>query len=121
MKATTRSQVDRYDGILRYHVPSRSRNVPPYLVELCDYDGNGTCQCKHFTCRLEPLLRRGITPHAAFEAGLAEVPPWGTVEDCLRCFHIHAARLKFADDVINAIHERTHDEENDTAQTLGRS
>lgn len=92
-------------------VPSRQPGEPPYLVELNTYSCNGTCQCKHFATRLEPLLRRGYTPQRAFDEGLAEVPPWSTfIEDCLRCFHIHAARLKFADDTINAIHDaqKTH-------------
>lgn len=109
--------VEVYDGLLRYHVPSRRRNVDPYLVELDAFGFNGCCQCKHFVCVLEPILARGITPEQAHAGGLAEVPPWGTLEDCLRCWHVHAARLKFADDVIQAIAEcqRTdepHDEQN---------
>lgn len=100
-----RENVERYDHLLRYHVPSRRRNVAPYLVELDAFNFNGCCQCRHFVCRLEPILARGITPTQAAAGGLADVPTWGTVEDCLRCFHIHVARLRFADDVIHAIAE----------------
>lgn len=87
-------------------VPSRTPREAPYLVELNAYGCNGTCQCKHFATRLEPLLRRGVTPIQAFEQGLAKIPEWSTfADDSLRCWHIHAARLKFADDTIHAIHD----------------
>jgi len=105
-----RSQVETYDSILRLHVPSRRVDVAPYLVALDSFAGNGECQCEHFTCRLEPLLRRGITPEIAFESGLAEIPPWGTVEDCLRCYHVHVGRLKFADEWIKVIGDRQQTE-----------
>lgn len=102
--------VAKYDGPLRMTVPSRSQNIPPYLVQLDSYGCNGECQCKHFTCRLEQYLKRGVTPQQAVEQGFVEVPEWGTVEDALRCYHIHVARMKFADDVITAIHDanKTH-------------
>jgi hypothetical protein len=103
-----RLQVIRHDGPMRMIVPSRTPKEPPYLVQLDAYDGNGTCQCKHFVCRLEPLLKKGMTGQQAFDAG-ADVPEWsGFTEDCLRCFHIHAARLKFADDTIRAISDAEH-------------
>lgn len=98
-----------YDHPLRYHVPSRRKGVAPYLIELDAYAWNGTCQCEHFTCRLEPLLAQGLTPEIAFESGLAEIPEGGAVEDSLRCFHVMIARLKFADDhlVMYRNHEHT--------------
>lgn len=100
-----------HDGPMRMRVPSRTKGQPPYLVQLTSYGCNGTCQCKHFGCRLEPLLKLGISPRQAFEEGRAEIPEWGTVEDALRCFHIHVARLKFADDTIQAISQDTSADE----------
>lgn len=92
----------RYDGPLRFMVSSRRGN-PPYLCDLASYAGNGRCCCKDFTCRKEPLLREGVTPEQAVKRELAIVPEWGTAADALRCYHIHVARLKFADDVVSAI------------------
>jgi len=105
----TRENVRRYDSALRYQVPSRRPKVEPYLVELDAFGDNGECQCEHFSCRLGPLLRAGLTPEIAFESGLAEVPPWGTVEDCLRCYHIGLAREQFADDVLREIRIRINE------------
>lgn len=98
-----RCNVVRYDGMLRFQVPSRRKGVLPYLVELDAYDFNGRCVCKDFTIHCEPILRRGITPLGAVDGGLREAPVWGTVEDSLRCYHIYVARMKFADDVMRAI------------------
>lgn len=111
----SRALVEVYDHPLRYHVPSRraAAGVAPYLVELDAYDWNGACQCEHFTCRLEHLLKQGLTAEVAFESGLADVPPWGTVEDSLRCFHVHVARLKWVDDffaLARTTNPRTPDE-----------
>ncbi len=103
-----RTDVVAYDHLLRYHVPSRRKGVAPYLVQLDSFDGNGECQCEHFAMRLEPLLRRGVPPDVAVESGLAEVPTWGTVDDALRCFHIHIAQLRLAEDV-TAHHSRSHE------------
>lgn len=104
-----RVSVVRHDGPLRFLVPSRRRGEAPYLVELDSYPIGGgrfagQCNCKHYAMRLEPLLRRGYTPERAIDEGLVRVPPWGTVESSLSCFHIHVARLKFADDVVDGVH-----------------
>lgn len=94
----------KHDDVLRMRVPSRTKGQPPYLVQLDSYGGNGTCQCKHFATRLEPILKRGITPEEAFVGDLVDLPEWSPyVEDALRCFHIITARIKFADDTIRAI------------------
>lgn len=100
----------RHDGPLRFMVPSRTAGQLPYLVQLDTYDFNGFCVCKHFACRLEGLLKQGLTGTQAVERGLVEVPEWGTVEDGLRCFHIHVARLKYADDVLQAIKAQKKDD-----------
>lgn len=107
MKTPNRAEVVEYDHALRFHVPSRRKNVAPYLIELDAFDGNGVCQCEHFTCRLEEFLKEGIPPAVAVDSGLVEIPLWGTVEDALRCYHIHLARLKLADELIAIVITRT--------------
>lgn len=99
------ADVIRYDGVLRMLVPSRRPGKLPYLVDLAGYGGNGRCCCPHFTMRLEPFLRSGsgVSACEAADEGLVKEPVWGTAHDSLRCRHIHAARLHFADDVIQAI------------------
>lgn len=94
-----RRDVVAYDDLFRYHVPSRRKGVAPYLVQLDSFDGNGECQCEHFAMRLERFLRLGVPPDVAVESGLVEVPTWGTVDDALRCYHIHIAQLRLAEDI----------------------
>jgi hypothetical protein len=95
-----RSDVSPYDHPLRYFVPSRTPGAPPYVVELDAYDGNGTCQCKDFAIRFEPLLSRGFTPQMALDSGLVDKRPDQRPKDVLRCFHILTGRDKFTDDQI---------------------
>ena len=98
-----RVNVVKHDGVLRFMVPSRQKGKLPYLVQLDSWEGNGQCVCRDFVVRKEPLLRRGMTCEEVVAQNILKVPSWGMVPDVLRCFHIHAARLKFADDVIAAI------------------
>ncbi len=92
----------RYDGDFRFLVPSRQPGEPPYLVELDSYNGNGQCICKDFTMNIEKYLKQGTSPEKAVADGHRKVPAWGTVEDSLRCFHVHVARLRWADLEISA-------------------
>ena len=48
----------RFDAVLRYHVPSRTKGHETHLVDLGDYSGNGRCSCPAFTFNFEPILRR---------------------------------------------------------------
>ena len=101
------TEAENHDDAVRYRVASRSNPHESYLVDLTDYSGNGTCQCKHFQCRLEPLLARMITPEKAVADRLVTLLPKQQVEDALRCGHICEARNKFTTDVLNAINEKT--------------
>lgn len=95
-----RLSVGAYDSPLRYFVPSRRPNGGTYLIELDAYTGNGTCQCKDFAIRFEPLLKRGFTPQMALDSGLVELPEHKHPEDALRCEHIVTARRRAIDDMI---------------------
>ena len=72
-------RVRRYNPPLQWMVASEEQagdaEVPPYLVDLGAYGGNGECCCKHFLCRLAPELKAGRRPGPA-----------------TRCKHIKAAR-----------------------------
>lgn len=95
-----------FDGPLRYNVNSfHNVNDPPYLVQLDDYSGNGSCQCRHFAMRCEPLLRRRISPEDAVASGQIKLKENRHVEDALRCEHLITARNQFCDDVIARIYE----------------
>lgn len=94
------SSVSRYDSLTRFFVASRRPGRAPYLVELRSYGSNGECQCPWFVRSLEKHLRAGLRPQDAVALGLVPTPQWGTTSDALRCFHIHCARLAFADDVL---------------------
>ena len=96
-----------FDAPLRYNVPSNSKpNEPPYLVDISDYDGNGSCCCQHFLCRCEPLLRRHVTPKEAVEKKLIKLKVNRHVCDALRCEHLITARAQFCDDVLAEIAKR---------------
>ena len=96
-----------FDAPLRFHVRSRTRAHDTYLVDLAEYQGNGTCQCEDFVMRLEPLLRRGITPAQAVAGKLVRLTNKQGEQkdpaDGLRCWHICLARRQFTDDVIAAM------------------
>ena len=59
-----------------------------YLVDLAEYDGNGSCNCSHFKFRLESKVKLGV-------------------ERRMRCKHIMAAR----DYLASALIERMSDAE----------
>lgn len=63
-----------------WRVESQSRPGQHHIVELLNFEAFGECTCEHFQCRLGPGLR----------AGFAEKP----------CDHITAAKLAFADVVL---------------------
>lgn len=91
-----------FDGV-RYHVPSNTRPLITYLVELTDYECNGSCQCEAFQFNLAPLLARRMTPARAVEAKLVKIKKGTLIEDALRCPHIMSARRTFAQQVLEAI------------------
>jgi len=47
--------------LLRFLVRS-STTSEEYLVDLAALNGNGSCTCKDFQCRIEPKLSRGQKP-----------------------------------------------------------
>lgn len=71
---------------LQPQVASRSRPSLKHQVVLDAYRGNGSCECEHFVCRLEPRLQKGELP-----------------SDVLRCSHIAEARAHLLDEVIRKI------------------
>lgn len=78
-----------------FDVLSHSRRKPGaeqkwHTVNLLAYRRNGSCECEHFQCRLEPELQRGEPPSEA-----------------LRCHHIEEAREQLLQDVLNALAKGT--------------
>lgn len=69
-----------------YHVESRKEPGKFYLVNLLAFRGNGDCECGDFLHKFEARLERG-------EA----------LSDYTRCFHIVAARLFMADEVVRVL------------------
>jgi hypothetical protein len=69
------------DTVTSWLVESESRPEEHHLVELLDYNGFGQCACEHFQMVLGPTLREGF-----------QAKP---------CKHITAAKLAFADKVID--------------------
>jgi hypothetical protein len=100
----------RFDSALRYHVASRSQAHEVHLVELDSYAGNGECSCTFFRLKLEPLLRRLVTPEQALAQRLVRLKPGQREQDALRCWHLVEARDQFATDMLTAIlsHEKAH-------------
>ncbi len=98
---------EQFDNCLRYWVWSRTRRGQKYLVELSAYDFNGACSCPHFQTRLEPLLRRAVTPAQASHEKLIRLKEGQRPSDILRCAHIIDAFMQFAEDVGRVI-QKTH-------------
>ncbi len=104
-----------FDNALRWHVPSRTDPHVVHLVELDDYFGNGRCDCQDFCFRLEPLLRRLVTPEQAVAQKLVRLKHGQREQDALRCWHAIEARSAFADLMIKSISNaaQTHTPEKD--------
>ena len=98
-----------YDHCLRYWVWSRTAPGKKYLVQLDAHLVGGVfmglCTCKQFACRLEPLIRRGVTPAEAVEKGLVKLAKGQSVENVLRCTHIIDAFMTFSEDTTKAVHD----------------
>ncbi len=96
--------VQPHDNSMRWFVRSRRRQVDPHLVDLSAYDGNGRCTCKDYQTRMEPVLKQGLNPADAVEAGVLELReyhagPW----EAARCYHIYRARGALTDAFIQTL------------------
>lgn len=58
-----------------------------HLVDLTDFNGNGSCTCGDFSCRVVANMKG---PHEYFT-------------DATMCFHIRAAHLEFISGVLEEI------------------
>ena len=79
---------ERYDHPLRYLVKASSLEGSVYLVDLGDFDGNGSCTCRDFEIRRKKRLKEGAKRGPATQ-----------------CKHIATARKTFCDDMIAAVKE----------------
>lgn len=95
----------KWDGTLRYLVDSRSTSGVKHVVELGNYDGSGACSCLHFSTRLEPLLKRGVTPATAAREKLVKLKANRFESQILMCDHIVMAREQFCTDAIRIMVE----------------
>lgn len=73
--------IQQGDAVGSYFVASQS-GPGKYLCDLMEFQGKGRCSCRDFEIRILPFRERG------------EIPPKE------HCKHIHAAKLYFADMVI---------------------
>jgi hypothetical protein len=86
-----------YDNALRWEIPSDSDPHAVYVVELHGAPGFSVYTCKHFECRLGPLLARGVSPEQALAEGLVKLCyPGQRDEDALKCKHVLDAEKRFA-------------------------
>ncbi len=97
-KNPRQDDVESHDNSMRWRVRSRRPGIDPHLVDLAAYGGNGRCSCTDFQTRMEPVLRQGLNPADAVEAGVLELRwymagPW----EGARCYHIYRARQALAD------------------------
>lgn len=76
--------IEQGDAVGSYFVASQS-GPGKYLCDLMEFEGKGRCSCRDFEIRILPFRERGETPPKA------------------HCKHLHAAKLHFADDVIQRI------------------
>lgn len=97
----------RFDSALRYLVQSDTDPDTKYLVELDAYHNNGRCVCEDFTMRLEPILKKGISPEMAVRSGMITLKKNWRVMNSLRCKHCLDAFIQFAHDVLDEITKRT--------------
>ncbi len=98
---------EQFDNCLRYWVWSRTRRGQKYLVELSGYNLSGRCDCMDFQTRIEPLLRRGITPAQAIKDNKIRLKD-GLPNHALMCKHIVMARDHLCTSVIEAINKTLH-------------
>ena len=96
------------DGTLRYLVASRTRPDVKHLCELDHYDFNGACSCEFFTLKLEPLLKRGVTPERASAEKLVKLKNKERPQDALRCSHLVDAWMQWGLDAAKIVmqHEK---------------
>ena len=90
MKLATVEPIEAEWG--RCFVHSRTEPNTKHLVDLFEYRGNGFCGCAQFRFRCQPALENGAEP-----------------SEHLQCKHILAAKVAFANSVIEkllAIEER---------------
>ena len=92
-----------YDCATRFTVPSETRPHETHMVELADYDANGSCSCEHFKIRLEPLLSRRISPQNAIAQGAVTLKKNQHPDDALRCKHIIEAYRQIGPICVRAI------------------
>lgn len=60
METPGEARVKPIEGeIFRYAVSSYSTSAATYLVDLAEADGEGTCSCVHFSCRIAPARADG--------------------------------------------------------------
>jgi hypothetical protein len=76
--------IEPYDR-LRFLARSQT-NGTQYLVDLGEHNGNGSCQCKHFSCRLGPKLKQSPPP-----------------KNPIYCKHIIASRTFFLNSIIQSL------------------
>jgi hypothetical protein len=84
MKLATIEPIEGEFG--RCHVHSQTEVGVKYLVDLFEYRGNAWCSCDQFKFRCQPALDKGAEPHYS-----------------LQCKHIAAAKVYFADRVIELL------------------
>jgi hypothetical protein len=73
--------IQQGDAVGRLFVASQS-GQGKYLCDLLEFAGKGRCSCRDYEIRILPFRERG------------EVPPKA------HCKHLHAAKLYFADEII---------------------
>jgi hypothetical protein len=75
---------------LVYHVASRKAGVAPHLVDLTDFNGNGSCTCGDWSCRCVANMKGA---HELFT-------------DATMCHHIRTAHMHFIGCVLDEILEK---------------
>ncbi len=108
----------RYDSPLRYHVTSASRPHERHIVELDAYRLHGRCTCEAFAYRLEPHIRKGISPEQAVAEGLVNLRAGQDVRDGLSCKHLIECRRQFAADMTREFHEHAKKNANEARRSF---
>lgn len=92
-----------FDDALRWIIASDTNPHESYVVELHSPPGFSVCQCKHFECRLGPLLARQVSPEEAVASGAVKLKEGARIEDALKCKHILDAEKRLARSVVKAM------------------